>query len=177
MNSQPRILRALLCGAWASGLANFLGELAALNPIISSGQPREFGLYESQWLIRAVATLCGLITGGLVFWQREKWGTRTQSAILGAAGAAFLLLTGSLALELVWGPGSVQFVSPWGGPLTLWPIGRAPAFSVQDWAVCSIPAALILGAVAGVVLANSRASTGHFSRADEGLTGSVAASR
>lgn len=145
-NTMPwhqRIFRACLAGAGTGGLAVFLGDLLAMI-VAAMSMPGGRWIGETQEAgIRVTATLIGAAVAIVLLLRREPWGRRTQSAILGAAGGALLVLAVSAALELALGPGPVRWQPPG------WSLLTPRTLAIAEWAILSLPAALLLGATAG----------------------------
>lgn len=138
-----RILRASLAGAGIGGLVVFLGDLLAMIAAAMSMPGGRWNGESQDAGIRVTATLIAAAVAIVLLLRREPWGRRTQSAILGAAGGALLVLVNSAALESTVGSGPVRWQPPG------WSLLTPRTLAIAEWAILSLPAALLLGATTG----------------------------
>ncbi len=138
-----RVFQACLAGAGSGGLVVFLGDLLTMIAAAMSMPGGRWNGEAQETAIRVTATLVGAAVAIVLLLRHEPWGRRTQSAILGAAGGALLMLVISAALEFALGSGPVRWQPPGWSPLT------PRTLAIAEWAILSLPAALLLGATAG----------------------------
>lgn len=158
-----RVFRACLAGAGTGGLVVFLGDLLTMIAAAMSipggrwnGEAQEAGIRVSATLIAAAVAIALLL-------RREPWGRRTQSAILGAAGGALLVLAVSAALELALGSGPVHWQPPG------WSLLTSRTLAIAEWAILSLPAALLLEAAAGWTVSTARSRPAAVSAASHSV--------
>lgn len=158
-----RIFRACLAGAGTGGLVVFLGNLLAMT---AAAMPMPGGWWdrESQDAgIGVTATLVGAAVAMILLLRREPWGRRTQGAILGAAGGVLLVLVVSAALECALGPGPVHWQPPG------WSLLTPRTLAIAEWAILSLPAALLLGATTGWTISAAGSQPAAISAARHGV--------
>lgn len=138
-----RVFRACLAGAGSGGLVVFLGDLLTMIAAAMSMPGGRWNGESQDAGIRVSATLIAAAVAIVLLLRREPWGRQTQGAILGAAGGALLVLVVSAALELALGSGPVRWQPPG------WSLLAPRTLAIAEWAILSLPAALLLGATTG----------------------------
>lgn len=144
---RERFLWAILGGAAVAGAVLFLGSLVAIAVVLAAWPGSRARVDHA---VATIAPLAGLVSTILLLARRKRWPRQLQTVILGAAAGALAILAAATGLELAFGPRPVAWTLPFltvSAPLTL---------TIPEWAVLSLPAAMLLGAAAGRTVGAAR---------------------
>jgi len=140
MSWRERILWALLGGAAVAGAVLFLRSLVAIAVVLAKFPGYRHRIDRA---VASIAPLAGVVSTALLLIRQQCWPRQLQFAILGGAAGAFTVLVAANGLVLAFGSKSVT----WGPPVLT---AAAPlTLTIPEWAVLSLPAAMLLGAAAG----------------------------
>jgi hypothetical protein len=137
---RERFLWAFLGGASVAGAILFLGSLVAIAVVLAVWPGYRARVDHA---VATIAPLAGLVSTILLLTRQKRWSRQLQTVILGAAAGALAILAAATGLELAFGPRPIAWT-----PLFL-KVSAPLTLTIPEWAVLSLPAAMLLGAAAG----------------------------